>query len=334
MSYESKINKNNSSRAFDNTRLASEICEYYDNSEILKDFFNKALSYADMESEKNRLELCNKIQNDCSKLYILINNLNKMKAKLSKNVMITGSGSDRTRVLIEGVPVETVDGNGFGGVGRYNPSYVTYFGMEFNGLILTKEMLKRDENPFLDKYNQWKNQNNDIEQRIDELSKKIKREEKNFLAIFNKKRHAQKLEQNRIDLGRLQSELVHGINIKEAADKYDMLSDNTKRGIIIYLTLVFDSSNLDMNIKKNMEKVNSGSYLIRTITPEQLSGVIRNAYNDGFLSDEDIENAFAVIKSKEINNIKILVRVFTELFERFVTNNEKEKDKVKVKKDN
>ncbi|MBR3524060.1 MAG: hypothetical protein IKN87_05220 [Bacilli bacterium] len=346
MSYELKNKRNtwitntnnhsgNSERKYDNTRLAAEICEYYDNNEDLEEFFNKVLSYTEKENEINRLNLCNQIQNDCHKLYTLINNLDKMKVKIGKSVKITGSGNDRTCILIENAPVPTDEGKGFGGVGHYIPNYATYFGMEFDGIFLNKEILKKDGNPFLDRYKNWQDKNFDIEERIDEEAKKIKREENNIFAIFNKKSHEEKLEQNRINLGRLQSELVLGINMKEEADKYDKLSDKIKRDIIIYLTMVMDSSKIDMDIKNNMEKVNSGSYIVKTILPEQLSLAVKKAYDAGVITDDDINNTLDVIKSKEVLDYKAFVKVFVELFERYATNTvEEEKGKIKIKKDN
>lgn len=134
--------------------------------------------------------------------------------------------------------VKTKEGLGFGGYGSYSYNPARYF-MGFNGMPLTREMVEKDINQFqidLDKFNKA---NPNLDEQLDELTKKITKQKKSLkYSPFNK----QKKQSLLTEMLNLEKEIKAKINERTTLEKqsaaFAALTAEQKKSILAYMDQV------------------------------------------------------------------------------------------------
>lgn len=206
--------------------------------ELLTRFFDEVDKKAtEIEAEERKVDLL-EIQD------LLKDSLEKFAKLKEKQDELTALGitlSGETFVDAGAVGVETIEGQGFGGVGKYGYNRVEA-PVVFNGIRVSKEHLANpDVNPYEEEYLETRAANEDLDAEVQRIEKLIKRKEF-FLKIspFGRDTAEADLRKLKIELINTNRDIQTGDEKKRKMDTYAALTPEQKDKIGEYYDAIHE----------------------------------------------------------------------------------------------
>ncbi len=182
-----------------------------------------------------------------------------------------------------------------------------YYPLTFNGKHLTIEKLEDEinNNSSTVRYNKWKEEHTDLEEKLMELSKSLDEDlEKLQHKLFGREKLKERIEERKSELARLVSIKNQGTLLKEEKDYFDKLSSEDKENILDYLKSVKELNRISVEGSNLMLTINSEYYRLNYDRVDT-NTLIEESLAQGIVSEEEKETVDYILTEIDLSNVII-----------------------------
>ncbi len=260
------------------------MCYLVEHDELLKSFFEKLRSWLDAECDKK--DILYTVQEISEKYDHEQELLKELREQIEKSgVKVSSEKQSKEHYA----PVLTLEGRGFGNVGKYGYTSSRTYDVAFNGIEVTEEMLTNPEatESYQKDYDYWQENNGDIESKISKIQSELTKQ-KNALKwkVWKKRDISTKIENLSFQLSIYDSLSQEGEKKKKNAEIFSALTGEQKKAILGYMQQIKKCETIGDDLKAHINESISRSHPTRQRKMELLQPVLREAMARGELTPQ------------------------------------------------